>query len=161
MKIVIRVELITDRGDAKTIEVGRIDRPSQMLDAESVGLSMAEGKQLLHNLQQAVIPAQADEICRRNLHRAAHLSTMPSLDGVEGLPATQSGYRVWYRQLPQPTHCVVRLRAALVFGDSVLHAMDDHTGARHAGVVGPSGETRSADVVSTSGRDDSRIPASQ
>ncbi len=31
MKIVIRVELITDWGDAKTIEVGRIDRPSQML----------------------------------------------------------------------------------------------------------------------------------
>ena len=47
MKIVIRVELITDWGDAKTIEVGRIYRASQMLDAESVGLSMAEGKQLL------------------------------------------------------------------------------------------------------------------
>jgi hypothetical protein len=46
MKIVVRVELITDWGDAKTVEVGRIERPSQMLDAESVGLSMADGKQL-------------------------------------------------------------------------------------------------------------------
>jgi hypothetical protein len=73
MKIVIRVELITDWGDAKTIEVGRIDRPSQMLDAESVGLSMAEGKQLLHNLQQAVIPAQTDEICTlRRICRRCH-----------------------------------------------------------------------------------------
>jgi hypothetical protein len=56
MKIVVRVEPITDRGEVNTIELGRIGRPSQTLDAESVGLSMAEGKQLLHNLQQAVIP---------------------------------------------------------------------------------------------------------
>ncbi len=41
MKIVVRVELITDWGDVNTIEVGRIDRPSQTLDPESVGLSLA------------------------------------------------------------------------------------------------------------------------
>ncbi len=40
--------------------MGRIDRPSQTLDPESVGLSLADRKQLLHNL---VIPAQAGEIC--------------------------------------------------------------------------------------------------
>jgi hypothetical protein len=57
MKIVIRVELTTDWGYANTIEAGRIDRPSQTCDPESVGLSLADGKQLLHNLQQAVIPA--------------------------------------------------------------------------------------------------------
>jgi hypothetical protein len=73
MKIVVRVELITDWGEANTIELGRIDRPSQTLDAESVGLSMAEGKQLLHNLQQAVIPAQTDEICAlRRICRRCH-----------------------------------------------------------------------------------------
>jgi hypothetical protein len=73
MKIVIRVELTTDWGDANTIEVGRIDRPSQTLDSESVGLSLADGKQLLHYLQQAVIPAQADEICAlRRICRRCH-----------------------------------------------------------------------------------------
>jgi hypothetical protein len=73
MKIVVRVELITDWGDVNTIEVGRIDRPSQTLDPESVGLSLADGKQLLHNLQQAVIPAQADEICGlRRICRRCH-----------------------------------------------------------------------------------------
>ena len=73
MKIVVRVELITDWGDVNTIEVGRIDRPSQTLDPESVGLSLADGKQLLHNLQQAVIPAQADEICDlRRICRRCH-----------------------------------------------------------------------------------------
>jgi hypothetical protein len=73
MKIVVRVELITDRGDTNTIEVGRIDRPGRTLDAESVGLSLADGKQLLHNLQQAVIPAQTDEICAlRRVCRRCH-----------------------------------------------------------------------------------------
>ena len=75
MKIVVRVELITDWGDTNTIEVGRIDRPGRTLDAESVGLSLADGKQLLHNLQQAVIPAQADEICAlRRICRRCHRS---------------------------------------------------------------------------------------
>src|SRR5258707_10354343 len=105
MKIVVRIELITDWGDINTIEVGRIDRPSQTLDPESVGLSLADGKQLLHNLQQAVIPAQADEICTlRRICRRCHRWT-----ALKGLPTTQSRYRVWYRQLPQPAHCVVRL----------------------------------------------------
>ena len=73
MKIVVRVELITDRGEVNTIELGRVDRPSQTLDAESVGLSMAEGKQPLYNLQQAVIPARTDEICTlRRICRRCH-----------------------------------------------------------------------------------------
>src|SRR5258708_979953 len=73
MKIVVRIELITDWGEVSTIEVGRIDRPSQTLDPESVGLSLADGKQLLHNLQQAVIPAQAHEICAlRRISRRCH-----------------------------------------------------------------------------------------
>jgi hypothetical protein len=73
MEIVVRVELITGWGNVNTIEVGRIERPSQTLDPESVGLSLADGKQLLHNLQQAVIPAQADEICGlRRICRRCH-----------------------------------------------------------------------------------------
>ena|SRR5471032_98485 len=73
MKIVVRVELVTDWSDANTNEVGRIDPPSQTLDPESVGLSLADGKQLLHNLQRAVIPAQVDEICGlRRICRRCH-----------------------------------------------------------------------------------------
>lgn len=63
MKIVVRVELITDWGDASTIELGQIDRPSQTLEPETVGLSLEDGKGLLRGLQQAVIQAQTDEIC--------------------------------------------------------------------------------------------------
>ncbi|MFM0108488.1 hypothetical protein PQR01_34965, partial [Paraburkholderia rhynchosiae] len=48
MKIVVRIEPITDWGEVNTIEVGRIDRPSQTLDPESAGLSLADGKQLPH-----------------------------------------------------------------------------------------------------------------
>ncbi|MFL9912756.1 hypothetical protein [Paraburkholderia sp. RL17-337-BIB-A] len=32
------VELVTDRGDVNAIEMGRIDRPGQTFDSESVGL---------------------------------------------------------------------------------------------------------------------------
>jgi hypothetical protein len=104
MKIVVRVELITDWGEVNTIEVGHIDRPSQTLDPESVGLSLADGKQLLHNFATGGDPSPGG----RDLRLTAHLSTMPSLDGVEGLPTTQNRYRVWHGQLPQPTHCVDR-----------------------------------------------------
>ena len=63
MKIVVRAELVTDWGDTTTIEVARFDRPVHLLDPESIGLSLADGKQLLSGLQQVVIPAQADEYC--------------------------------------------------------------------------------------------------
>src|SRR5260370_12266853 len=73
MKIVVRVELITDWGEGNPIEVGRSDRPNQTLDPESVGLSLADGKQLRRKLQQAVIPAQTDEICAlRRICRRCH-----------------------------------------------------------------------------------------
>lgn len=62
MQIVVHVELITDRGEARRVEVARIERPSQTLDAYSVGLSLGDGKQLLHSLQQAVVCAQTEEI---------------------------------------------------------------------------------------------------
>ncbi|MEB0011418.1 hypothetical protein QN379_03450 [Glaciimonas sp. Gout2] len=63
MKIVVRAELVTDWGEIPIIEVARFDRPVQLLDPESIGLSLADGKQLLSGLQQVVIPAQADEYC--------------------------------------------------------------------------------------------------
>jgi hypothetical protein len=63
VKIIVRVELVTDWGDASTVEVGQIERPSQSLEPETVGLSLEDGKRLLHSLQQAVIPAQTEEIC--------------------------------------------------------------------------------------------------
>src|SRR6202521_1214068 len=63
MKIVVRAELITDWGDSSTIELGEIERPSQTLEPETVGLSLEDGKGLLRGLQQAVIQAQTDEIC--------------------------------------------------------------------------------------------------
>ena len=62
MKIVVRVELITDWGEERSVEVGRIDRPSQTLGPDDVGLTLDDGKRLLHSLQQSVVRAQAEEI---------------------------------------------------------------------------------------------------
>ena len=47
MKIVVRVELITDWGEARILEAGRIDRPSQTLEPDAVGLTLEDGKRLL------------------------------------------------------------------------------------------------------------------
>jgi len=46
MNIVVSVELVADWGEVTSILVGRIDRPSQTLDPESVVLSLADGEQL-------------------------------------------------------------------------------------------------------------------
>ena len=43
MKIVVRVELLTDWGDLNTIKVGRIDRTSQTPYPQSVRPSLADG----------------------------------------------------------------------------------------------------------------------
>ena len=62
MKIVVRLELISDCGEQSRTEIARIERPSQTMDADSVGLSLQDGKQLLHSLQQAIVRAQVEEI---------------------------------------------------------------------------------------------------
>jgi len=36
------------------VELGRIDRPSQTLEPEAVGLTLEGGKRLLHSLQQSI-----------------------------------------------------------------------------------------------------------
>jgi hypothetical protein len=54
MKIVVRVELIDDWGDLNLIEADRIDRPSQTLDPESLGRSLADGKCLGRYSTQAL-----------------------------------------------------------------------------------------------------------
>lgn len=38
-------------GDISTIEVGQIERPSRELEPETVGMSLEDGKLLLHRLQ--------------------------------------------------------------------------------------------------------------
>jgi hypothetical protein len=57
MKIVVRVELVTDWGEKRSVEVGRVDRPSQTLGPDDVGLTLDDGKRLLHSLQQSVVHA--------------------------------------------------------------------------------------------------------
>jgi hypothetical protein len=63
MKIVIRVETIADWGETETVELCQFERPIGELAPENVGLSLADGKELLHKLQQVVIGAQSEEVC--------------------------------------------------------------------------------------------------
>ncbi|KAF7961883.1 hypothetical protein AWV80_28375 [Cupriavidus sp. UYMU48A] len=64
MKVILRVETITDWGDSSTHELCQFERPIGDLTPETVGLSLADGKEALHKLQQQiVVTAQAEEIC--------------------------------------------------------------------------------------------------
>jgi hypothetical protein len=67
MKIIVRAQLVTDWGEVTEVDVATFSRPAFGLNADTLGLSLADGKRLLQQLQQAISGAQADELC--NLHR--------------------------------------------------------------------------------------------
>ncbi len=47
MKVTIRVEITTDCDETETFEIGQLERPYRQLEPDKVGLSLAEGKDLL------------------------------------------------------------------------------------------------------------------
>ena len=63
MKITIRVEITTDWDETDTFEVCQLERPYRQLEPGKIGLSLAEGKDVLHMLQRVVVAAQAEEAC--------------------------------------------------------------------------------------------------
>jgi len=63
MKITIRVEITTDWDETDTFEICQLERPYRQLEPERIGLSLAEGKDVLHRLQRIVVAAQAEEVC--------------------------------------------------------------------------------------------------
>ncbi|MEO8925469.1 MAG: ISKra4 family transposase [Caldimonas sp.] len=67
VKVIVRAQLVTDWGEISEITVAEIERPAAAFDGSSLGLSLSDGKQVMHALQQAVASAQANEIC--GLHR--------------------------------------------------------------------------------------------
>jgi hypothetical protein len=52
MKVIIRVETVTDWGDTDPVELSHLERPSSELEPGKVGVTLGEGKDLLHKLQQ-------------------------------------------------------------------------------------------------------------
>ena len=62
MKVIIRVETIADWGETDVVEIYQFERPIGELSPETVGLSLADGKELLRKLQQVVIGAQSEEV---------------------------------------------------------------------------------------------------
>ena len=62
MKVIIRVETIADWGETEIVQLCQFERSIGELAPENVGLSLADGKELLHKQQQVVIGAQSEEI---------------------------------------------------------------------------------------------------
>ena len=62
MRIRIHVELITDWDETITVEACDFARPMTEFTAETVGLSLSDGKRLLQTVQQHVVAAQMWEM---------------------------------------------------------------------------------------------------
>jgi hypothetical protein len=56
---IVKLVSIGAAGDERSTEVMRIARPDDLTDLATLGLTMAEGKQLLAGLQQELVAAQA------------------------------------------------------------------------------------------------------
>jgi hypothetical protein len=67
MKVILRAQLVTDWGDITEVDVAELSRPARALNADTLGLSLTDGKMLLERLQQTIAGAQVDEFCE--LHR--------------------------------------------------------------------------------------------
>ncbi len=61
MEWVVKLEAKTGWGDVETIEVGRLERRVVGLTAEEIGLTLAEGKDLLGELARLVLQTQMEE----------------------------------------------------------------------------------------------------
>jgi len=61
MEWTIRLEAKTEWGEVTTYEIGAVRRSTVDLTADSVGLSLAEAKALLAELQQSIVQCQIDE----------------------------------------------------------------------------------------------------
>jgi hypothetical protein len=55
MEWVVRLEAKSGWGDVETIEVGRLERRVVGLTAEEIGLTLAEGKDLLSELARLIL----------------------------------------------------------------------------------------------------------
>ena len=61
MEWVVKLEAKSGWGEVETIEVGRLERRVVGLTAEEVGLTLAEGKNLLGELARLVLQTQMEE----------------------------------------------------------------------------------------------------
>jgi hypothetical protein len=52
-----------DYGETESFEICQLERPYRELDPARIGLSLTEGKDVLHRLQRIVVAAQAEEVC--------------------------------------------------------------------------------------------------
>ena len=63
MKVRIRIETEFGWGERRVNEVGVFDRSSPEATAENLGLSLAEGKLILKEIQRVVLQDQVEKMC--------------------------------------------------------------------------------------------------
>ena len=63
MKIIVRVQLVTDWGEVSEVDVTEVQRPASEFESKTLGPSLGDGKQIMQRLQQTVASAQTEEFC--------------------------------------------------------------------------------------------------
>jgi hypothetical protein len=63
MKIIVRVQLVTDWGEVSEVDIAEIPRPASGYESKTLGFSLGDGKQIMQRLQQTVASAQTEELC--------------------------------------------------------------------------------------------------
>jgi hypothetical protein len=51
MKIIVRVQLVTDWGEVSDVDVAEIQRPSGEFESKTLGLSLGDGKQIMSRMR--------------------------------------------------------------------------------------------------------------
>jgi len=148
MKIAIRIEVTTDYGETETFELFKLERPYRDLEPAKIGLSLAEGKHVLHEMQKIVVAAQAEEVCtlRRfctRCHRMLDLKDrrIRKLDTVFGTVPFRTArivscpcetpYQLEYPYNPMTEYIPERASAELLALEAKLSALMPSAGRRN------------------------------
>jgi lysyl-tRNA synthetase class I len=110
MKVIVRVQVVTDWGEVSEVDVAEVQRPSREFESKTLGLSLDDGKQIMQRLQQTVASAQTDEFSE--LQRVC--SSCHRWKSHQGLSVAQDRYSVWHGQSEKSENCFMPLGTALV-----------------------------------------------
>ena len=136
MEWTIKLEARTGWGEVTTCEIGALRRSLGDLTADGVGLSLAEAKALLAELQQRLVQSQIDDV----RHLRPGLPRLPEAETATRSAHPHSPDTVWHGEGRLPTHPPVHLRRyARHDRPVVVAAVRSAAGPLHGGTAAAAG----------------------
>ena len=95
MKLKIQVVSVADTGEEETIEVASVER-NEPLRLDTLGLTLAEGKEILKDIQQVLVEQQITAHLRREAQAEAFRAL--SKPRIAAEPKSHLSFRRWRRR---------------------------------------------------------------